>query len=138
MLLLTKGQDKAVKKLVNWWLTQYKQVYRITGSAGTGKTTVVYSLIDAIGLNLKDVLFVSYVGKATLPLRKRGLAAKTIHSACYVREEEIVHDENGNPIILPTGRYKKSAKFVLRDRLPKHIKLIVIDEAENWLYIAVM
>lgn len=77
------------------------------------------------------MLFLSYVGKATLPLRQRGLPAKTIHSACYRREEELILDEFGKPIILPTGRYKKSGKFVLKEHLPKNIKLLVVDEAKH-------
>lgn len=130
MLILNKGQKKTVAQLIKWWHSNSKQVFKISGGAGTGKSTVVFSLIEALGLDLNDVAFITYVGKATIPLRKRGLHAKTIHSTCYIREEEICRDEFDNPIILPTGRYKKKGNFVLRDSLPKHIKLIVVDEAE--------
>lgn len=129
-MILTKGQALGEKIANNWWKERKKQVLKIQGRAGTGKTTIVYRLVDNFGLDLRDeVLFVTYVGKATLPLRKQGLLAKTIHSAAYHREEDYICDEFGKPIIMSNGRYKKVGKFVLNESLPKKIKLIVADEA---------
>ena len=128
-MILTEGQRNAVKKAKKWYKSENEQVFRIQGLAGTGKTTIVFSLIEELNIPLENVLFVTYVGKATLPLRQNGLLAKTIHSACYTRSENYVLDEFGKPILLPTGRYKKKSSFVLKDSLPKIIQLVVIDEA---------
>lgn len=127
-ITLTKGQEKAIKKAKKWWHST-EQVFKIQGYAGTGKTTIVFALIEQLNLPLDDVLFVTYVGKATLPLRQNGLRAKTVHSACYRRKNDYVLDEFGRPIITESGRYKKEQGFALKEYLPSNIKLIVLDEA---------
>ena len=128
-MILTKGQKSALAKAKKWYLNDKDQVFKIQGLAGTGKTTIVFALINELRISLEDVLFVTYVGKATLPLRQNGLSAKTLHSTCYVRSSDYVLDEFGKPILLPSGRYKKKSTFVLKDSLPSNIKLIVLDEA---------
>lgn len=125
---LTNDQKNTFKKAIKWWRTSYQQVFVIQGRPGTGKTTVINKLIEEFNVDIRDVLFVTYVGRATLPLRKNGLAAKTIHSACYYRKEDYILDQYGNPIILKNNRYKKEGKFVLRPQLPDNIRLIVVDE----------
>lgn len=128
-MILNKGQEEGRKKLKKWWKSS-RQVFKLVGYGGTGKTTIAHTLISELGLDIyEEVLFVTYVGKATLPLRRQGLPAKTIHSTCYTRVECIEKDENGKAIILPNGRYKKKGKFVLRDYINSNIKLIVVDEA---------
>lgn len=129
-ILLNKGQCRILEACKKWFRKQDKQVFKITGYAGTGKSTIVFKLIEELGLDSKtEVLFVTYVGKATLALRKNGLLAKTIHSAFYYREEEYVMAPDGLPILLPNGRYKKKGTFKLKKEIDPNIKLIVIDEA---------
>lgn len=125
---LTNDQKITFKDATKWWRTLYQQVFVIQGRPGTGKTTIIHMLIDAFNVDIRDVLFVTYVGRATLPMRQNGLMARTIHSACYHREEDYVLDQYGNPIILKNNRYKKQGKFVLNDSMPSNIKLIVVDE----------
>lgn len=126
----TKGQKKAIALALKWWLDDNDQVFKIAGLAGCGKSTIVFELIRLLKIDLKDCLFTVYTGKGTLPLRQNGLDARTIHSTCYNRDTDYVLDEFGKPFIVPTtGRYKKSSKFVLKDKLPKNIKLIVVDES---------
>lgn len=127
-MILTKGQEEAFKKAKDWW-NSTKQLFKLQGLAGTGKTTIAFMLINHLGIPLEDVLFCTYVGKATLPLRKNGLAAKTIHSTCYTNEGNYITDEFGNPILTSAGRLQKKKGFVLKDKLPSNIKLIVVDEA---------
>ena len=45
---LTKGQKEAVDKAKHWYNTGYKQVFEIAGYAGTGKSTVVNTLIEEL------------------------------------------------------------------------------------------
>lgn len=129
MSSLNKGQKEGFKKACDWWENKDKQVFTIQGGPGTGKTFIINKLIEKFGINKNNVLFVTFVGRATLPLRQNGLNAKTIHSTCYMREEDYVLDSNGNPIILGNNRYKKSSKFILKPTLPSNIELIVADEA---------
>ena len=130
-LTLTEGQSKAFKKGIKWYKKQNKQVFRIAGYAGTGKSTIVFALIEALGLKPKsgEVLFLTYVGKATIPLRKNGLPAKTIHSALYERIVIPVRDDSGKIMFDDNGKMIVKAKFHLRDEIGHNIKLIVVDEA---------
>lgn len=126
---LTKGQYKAIKKGKTWYNNRTKQCFEISGKAGTGKTTVVFTLMQELGISIENVLFVTYIGKATLPLRMNGLHAKTIHSACYDVQRRKLLDADGMPIILPNGNIKYKMQFVKRESLSPKIKLIVVDEA---------
>ena len=63
---LNTGQENAVHKLIQWWRHKTKKVFEISGAAGTGKTTIVKELIEQIGLSSDQVLFMAYIGKATL------------------------------------------------------------------------
>lgn len=126
-LKLTSEQKIGIKKTINWWKRKESQVWEISGAAGTGKTTVVNYLINAIGLEKEQVLFMAYVGKATLALALNGNPAKTIHSSIY----DLVHvpkkDEFGEKI-LENNREVTQLKFVKKEYLNPNIKLIVVDE----------
>lgn len=68
---------------VGKWLANpnAQQVFRLFGSAGTGKTTLaihIASMVDG------DVAYGAYSGKAALVMRKKGcVGASTIHSMIY-------------------------------------------------------
>lgn len=115
--------------LEQWWHSQNKQVFEISGAAGTGKTTCIKYFVEKIGLDLEDVLFVSYMGKACARMMQTGLNAKTIHSAIYIPKRVRKRDENGAVIYKATGRPEMEFKFELREKLAKEPKLIVVDEA---------
>ena len=55
----------------------------VEGPQGTGKTTLVRYLIERLGLNNDQVLFLAFMGKAASQLARNGLPAQTIHSAIY-------------------------------------------------------
>lgn len=58
-----------------------KQIFRLFGYAGTGKTTLAKELANAVK---GAVLFATFTGKAALVLRKKGCdEASTIHSLIY-------------------------------------------------------
>nr|QIG67171.1 ATP-dependent RecD-like DNA helicase protein [Rhizobium phage RHph_TM26] len=79
-------QDEALVKVSRWLKNpQDKQLFRLFGYAGTGKTTLAKELV-------KDVegrsLFAAYTGKATSVLRRSGAPnAQTIHSLIYNPKE---------------------------------------------------
>ena len=48
---LNRGQETALQNLLHWWKHKTKQVFEISGAAGTGKTTIVKELIEALCLS---------------------------------------------------------------------------------------
>lgn len=129
MIEFTKGQTKAIKKGLSWYKKQDKQFFKIAGLAGTGKSTIVNALIHYLGLKQNEVLFMTYVGKATLALRKNGLRAKTCHSSCYDVVQTYELNPDGTPVKLDNGKFKVKLDFKLKESLGNDIKLIVIDES---------
>ena len=125
---LNNGQIDCIYKLEHWWKSSTAQLFQITGAGGTGKTTVVRYLIDRLGLDYDEVLFVTFMGKAATRLARTGLPARTIHSTIYTYEKVIARDENNKIIFKDNGKPKLVSKFILKDHLNKKIKLIVVDE----------
>nr|DAJ14211.1 MAG TPA: exodeoxyribonuclease V [Myoviridae sp. ctNPX13] len=126
---LNRGQETALQNLLQWWRHRTKQVFEISGAAGTGKTTIVRELIDSLGLSNDQVLFMAYIGKATLALSRTGLNAKTIHSSICDIEMVPKEDENGDPIVTANKRYIWVPKFSRKKYLDGDVRLIVVDEA---------
>lgn len=128
MIELNEDQKHTSKLALKWWITLYKQVFVIQGGPGVGKTTMIFTLIELFKLRMDEVLFCTYVGRATIAMRLNGVNGKTIHSTCYEKMDKYVLDKHGNPIKLPNGRYKKETGFELKESLPSGVKLIVVDE----------
>ena len=125
---LTNDQAMAVLGLEHWWNSRDRQLFEISGRPGTGKSFLIKYFIDRIGLKLNEVLFVAYMGKAASVLARNGLPGQTIHSAIYDYVPYIVRDDNNKIVFSSAGKPKKGFKFELKPRLPKKIKLIVVDE----------
>lgn len=124
---LTDEQVFAIYKGEEWWNRSGEQVLEISGPAGSGKTFLVRYLIERFGLDLDEVLFVAYMGKAAMIMARNGLPAQTIHSAIY-NYEKILDKVEGKIQMLPNGRPKMKHVFVKKERLHPKIKLIVLDE----------
>lgn len=76
-------QQDAALKAVGEWLRDpgRKQIFRLFGYAGTGKTTLARHLAEGVD---GDVMFGAFTGKAALVLRNKGcVGASTIHSMIY-------------------------------------------------------
>ena len=124
---LNEQQAQAIEALRKWWYDGKKQVFQISGAAGTGKTTLIRYLINEIKLGHDEVLFTAFVGKATLAMTRNGLNAKTLHSAiCYCKDEPVL-DENGNVVTEYNRRVTKRV-FTRRKKIDPRIRLIVVDE----------
>ncbi len=114
-------QDRALVEANRWLKAGDRQVFRLFGYAGTGKTTLARHLAEGVD---GDVLFAAFTGKAAQVLRSRGArGASTIHSLIYrPRGEEIVSDEE-------TGAQSMAPTFTLNRQSPvSKAKLIIIDE----------
>ena len=127
-LILTSDQKSAEKLGKKWWKNRPKQVFVLSGGPGTGKSTIAKILVKSFGLTESQVQYCTFVGRAALNLQRKGVSAKTIHATCYTRKEDYIYDSMGNPILLSNNRYKKVAKFVKKDSLESHIKLLIVDE----------
>jgi exodeoxyribonuclease-5 len=99
----TDSQYKAICAIKDWYQNEskHKQVFRLFGYAGTGKSTVLRLILEDLGLdyfkktdaNRGGVVVATYTGKAALVLKRKGIPARTIHSLIYspyeATEEEI-------------------------------------------------
>lgn len=128
-IILNNEQIYACYDIENWWRKSNEQLYELDGPAGSGKTTMILSAIEKLGLRLDEVLFVSYMGKAVSQMCRNGLPARTIHSSIYNCEKEIMRDEEGKILYTASGKPRTRPKFVLKEKIANKPKLIVIDEA---------
>lgn len=129
MAELTPDQVFAAYKAEDWWKNRTKQVFEISGRAGSGKTYCIRYILQQLGIPLKKVLFAAFTGKAATVLARNGLPAMTTCAAFYEFVPEICRDEDNHMIILPNGKPK--TKLVKRklSHLKKNYLAIVIDES---------
>jgi len=110
---LTEQQGKAIAEVTNWLkhLSKKKQIFRLFGYAGTGKTTIAKYLADNTETK---VVYAAFTGKAALMMAKKGCrGASTIHSLIYKTEEKA----------------DGSVKFIINKNSPiKYSDIVVIDE----------
>ena len=147
---LTKGQKDGIAKAIAWYKSpDSKQIFEIAGFAGTGKSTMVYALIEQLGLQLDEVAFATYTGKAALVLRNKGCPAVTIHKLIYTPKlcEKPIQRNNQNVVYrnnIINGDsdyygyhdnsdeidtlYTQKVVFNKREKLEKAYKLLVLDE----------
>lgn len=86
-------KQKDALKYVDKWFTEWctsrkptKQVFRVYGYAGTGKSTLARHFASNID---GEVAFGAFTGKASLVMRKNGCAnARTIHSMIYIADQD--------------------------------------------------
>jgi exodeoxyribonuclease-5 len=85
-------QVDAMARIRRWFRHErhQRQVFRLFGYAGTGKTTITRHAIAELGLDTMDrdnghgsVLYAAFTGKAALVMSRNGTPASTIHSLIY-------------------------------------------------------
>ena len=113
MLKLTEGQRDAVLLAMEWYYlkTHYKTLLVVAGLAGSGKSTVVKYIVDALGIDPKRVLYCAFTGKAVSVLRLKGHTAQTMHKAFY-----------------NARKFNNNVTFTKKRSIPSHFQLIVWDE----------
>lgn len=97
-------QDRGLEQeqLDTLWCLKDSAPCVITGGAGTGKTTVIQTLIDCYAMHYSkaNVLLIAPTGKASRRLaEKTGMPASTIHKALRkTPEDDYVFYTEGNPL----------------------------------------
>lgn len=123
---LTDGQRAAEDAIVQWFCNEARQIFVLSGFAGTGKTFLLSHVVKET-LRLKageEAVFVAPTGKAAAVLVKNGTPAGTVHSLIYTLDEENYDvDENGEIV------RSERPQFIRREKIDERIKLIVVDEA---------
>jgi exodeoxyribonuclease-5 len=88
-------QDAALTAVSRWLKAGDRQVFRLFGYAGTGKTTLAKHVAESAD---GGVAFAAFTGKAAHVMRGKGcFGASTIHSLIYRSRGE---DENGPMFVL--------------------------------------
>jgi exodeoxyribonuclease-5 len=111
---LTEEQKEVVRGIIK--ALSNNQVISFGGLAGVGKTTVCKTILQALAAKNLQFCAAAYTGKATNVLRKKGIAANTIHSCIY------------SPIIDPESEeviWMKKSAWEMKDQIDGFL----IDEA---------
>ena len=111
---LTTKQKEGLEIAVRRY-KEHKKYTCVAGYAGTGKSTLISFIIDALGVDKdNEVCYVAFTGKAATVLRAKGCAnATTAHRLLYY------------------ARPKADGGFIFIKRPKeefKHLKVIVVDE----------
>lgn len=105
-----------------------EHLYLTNDDIVTHNTTLIKYFIQEIGMDINDVAFVAFMGKAAMQMGRSGLPAQTLHSLIYSCEKVCKRDDNGNIILDQKGKPILHVDFKLKKSLPSNIKLIVLDE----------
>lgn len=85
-IVLTAEQQQAVELILKWVEDPLKPIFKLGGYAGTGKTTIIKSIISALAGKYRIVVC-AFTGKAVNVLQRKGIPAQTAHSLMYDCEE---------------------------------------------------
>lgn len=126
MIVLNPDQKAADKKICDWFYNGTRQVFVLSGYAGTGKTALLkHVVLESLGLDdTATAAFVTPTGKAATVLIKNGVSACTVHRLIY--QSQTVTEQ-----VQVAGKTITVEKLIFRRReaIDKSIKLIVLDEA---------
>lgn len=112
-ILLTKEQCRAVET-INAWFEQpiiSHHIFKLGGYAGTGKTTIIKTILESLGEN-KSIVVSAFTGKACNVLQRKSINAQTLHSLMYDASQD-----------------KDGWHFTRKLRLEARPDLIIVDEA---------
>jgi exodeoxyribonuclease-5 len=115
-IVLSKDQEEAYDKLITWTKNFDNNKFKLTGYAGTGKSTLISKLQKDCKLS---IAYTAFTGKASNVLRNK-LNANDVEYAYVGTIHRLIYE--------PRKISEKETIFILKKEL-KDIELIVIDEA---------
>lgn len=120
-MIFSPEQEMIISKAIEMINSNDKDLFEISGIAGSGKTTIVSEIIRRSGV--KNVIGCALSGQAVSVLQSKGINARTIHSLIYelVLEASDKRDEYLDVV-------KLEPVFKRKER-PLNIDLLIIDEA---------
>lgn len=129
---LNTNQRRVFDAAMEWWKGDRSEPFEISGPPGSGKTYLINTIIEYLGIMRHRVAPLAYTGAAAINMRVHGMEnAKTAHSWLYMPVIEPVLDEKGNQVIDPkTNKPKMKIIYVERESLPD-IDLILVDEGST-------
>lgn len=126
MNILTNDQYDGLAKLERWYRKYHHQFIDISGAIGTGAWDMVQIFIDKIGLDQKEVMYLSYDQKQVLELAAKRYHAYYINGIIY-KYTRIV-DFDSLPVVNPNsdGVLRYEWKKDVRNKIDQRYKLIVV------------
>jgi exodeoxyribonuclease-5 len=140
-MIFSRAQVEAIDTVGRWLKTTDRQVFRLFGCAGSGKSTIARYLAEQ---NSGATLFAAYTGKAALVMRNKGCpTATTIHSLIYrycpkskvrLRELQLAYGETpDDPKLLreieeEQEKLRRPAFELNQDSDLRSASLLVVDE----------
>lgn len=128
--LLNPGQEKIKNEAKDFYYNSYDQVFQFAGEAGTGKSVVLRSIVEELGVREDRILPMAYTGQAAIVMRTKGfINAKTIHSTLLEPVEVEQTDSMGRVIMDTTfNKPMKTLKYLPRRISRDDYDLMIIDE----------
>ena len=127
---LSKEQKMATDNILSWYHnSDSSQVFSLAGYAGTGKSTLIQTVVSMIKSESRynvNVKYLTYTGKASIVLSIKGLPTTTIHSFMYIPEGSVVEDDGQEKLL-----------FTKRDYISNDIVLLIVDEfsmVPDWIW----
>lgn len=140
-MILTLQQQKAMRHLIEFFETSGSQVFILRGYAGTGKTTMISSIVEYLHGFSYDVRIMAPTGRAAKVLRSKipNCGASTIHRAIYSFDRVYCNASSDNvKYIFPLKdeekekeeKEKKRKYYEKYDKSIEKVKpLYIVDEA---------
>lgn len=129
---LNRNQRRVFDAAMEWWKGDRRLPFEISGPPGSGKTYLINTIIDYLGISRSRVAPLAYTGAAAINMRVHGMEnAKTAHSWLYSPIVVPALDENGKQIMDPVyHKPKMVVKYVEKESLPD-IDLMLVDEGST-------
>lgn len=134
---LSEQQEEAIRVITNCIKVEKQKLTYLAGYAGTGKSTILPYIIDALGLDPFDVAFLAPTGQAAKVMRRKlrdqkagNILTSTIHSAIYRPQEDDISVLEMD--LTRLSREKMSAKPDRQPVLEKQIRALKAELEQSY------
>lgn len=126
IITLTNDQYQGLAKLEKWYQKYIHQFIEVSGVVGTGTWELVQAFIDKIGLDGREVMYLSYDQKQVLELAFRKYHSYYINGIIYNYTRIVNFDSL--PVVNPhaSGVIEYEWKKEVKKRISERYKMIVV------------